>query len=278
MRVPLPPAAMPVPEEFRTGNGPPVALVTGGGRRIGAGFVRALAAQGWRVAIHARRSTADAARLAAELAAAGAPEPLLLFGDLAHPDVPARLVEACGEALRLVVNNASLFEEDGLLDFTSASWVRHLDANLRAPALIIQAFARALASGASGLVVNILDAKLQAMNPDFFSYTVSKVGLAGVTEMAARALAPAIRVNGISPAITLTWDEAGEARGDPVSLARFEQAHRRNPLGRGVTVGQLAAALMWLVETPTVTGQVLTLDAGQRFLGLPRDVSHLVDD
>lgn len=270
---------MPVPPEFAiAGGAPPLALVTGGARRIGAGLARALAEAGWRVAIHANRSMADAEALAAALAAAGAPEPLLLAGDLADPEVPARLVAAAGPALRLLVNNASLFEEDGLLDVTPASWARHLDVNLRAPALLIQAFARALPAGARGLVVNILDAKLEAMNPDFFSYTVSKVGLAGVTEMAARALAPAIRVNGISPAITLTWDPEGEARGDPLSVARFEKAHRLNPLGRGVSVADLASALLWLVATPTVTGQVLTLDAGQRFLGLPRDVSHMVED
>jgi NAD(P)-dependent dehydrogenase (short-subunit alcohol dehydrogenase family) len=269
---------MAVPAEFHTNDGPPIALVTGGARRIGAGFARALAGRGWRAAIHVNRSRDDAVRLAADLEAAGAPAPLVIAGDLSDPEVPARLVAQCGPALRLLVNNASLFEEDGLCDVTPTSWARHMDVNLRAPALLIQAFARALPPGARGLIVNILDAKLEAMNPDFFSYTVSKVGLAGVTEMAARALAPAIRVNGISPAITLTWDPEGEARGDPVSMARFERAHRRNPLGRGVSVEDLASALLWLAETPTVTGQLLTLDAGQRFLALPRDVSHMVED
>jgi NAD(P)-dependent dehydrogenase (short-subunit alcohol dehydrogenase family) len=270
---------MPVSSEFEIeGGAPPVALVTGGGRRIGAGFVRALAARGWRVAIHANRSGEDAEALAKAIESEGAPAPLSLVGDLSDPDVPAQLVARAGPDLRLLVNNASMFEEDGLMDFGPELWARHMDVNLRAPALLIQAFAKALPAGARGLVVNILDAKLAAMNPDFFSYTVSKVGLAGVTEMAARALAPAIRVNGISPAITLTWDPEGEARGDPASMARFARAHRLNPLGRGVSVADLATALLWLTETPIITGQVLTLDAGQRFLGLPRDVSHMVED
>ncbi len=269
---------MPVPEEFQTPDGPPVALVTGGARRIGAGFVRALAAAGWEVAIHANRSGVAAEALAAEVAASGAPPPRVLAGDLAVWEVPERLVAACGPRLRLLVNNASLFEPDGLCDFEAGRWAQMMDVNLRAPALLLRAFAGLVGTlpGARGLAVNILDAKLSAMNPDYFSYTVSKVGLAGVTEIAARALAPAIRVNGIAPAVTLTWDAEGEARGDPAAIARFEKAHRLNPLGRGVTVGDLASALLWLAATPTVTGQVLTLDAGQRFLGLPRDVSHMV--
>jgi NAD(P)-dependent dehydrogenase (short-subunit alcohol dehydrogenase family) len=269
---------MPVPPEFQTSDGPPVALVTGGARRIGAGFVRALAGEGWQCAIHTVSAAGEADALAQALAATGAPPPFVVEGDLADPDVPARLVAAAGPRLRLLVNNASRFEEDSLAGFDVASWSRHMAVNLRAPALLIQALAAALGPGAHALVVNILDAKLSAMNPDFFSYTVSKAGLAAVTEMAARALTPAIRVNGIAPAITLTWDAAGEARGDPRSMERFERAHRLNPLGRGVTVDDLARALLWLTQTPTVTGQVITLDAGQRFLGLPRDVSHMVED
>ncbi|MFN7177177.1 MAG: SDR family NAD(P)-dependent oxidoreductase, partial [Thermaurantiacus sp.] len=162
---------MPVPREFETESGaPPLALVTGGARRIGAGFVRALAAAGWRAAIHAHGSAGDAEALAAALKADGAPEPLVLVGDLADPAVPARLAAAAGPDLRLLVNNASLFEEDALADFGPQLWARHLDVNLRAPALLIQAFASGLPAGARGLVVNILDAKLEAMNPDFFSY------------------------------------------------------------------------------------------------------------
>jgi NAD(P)-dependent dehydrogenase (short-subunit alcohol dehydrogenase family) len=135
---------------------------------------------------------------------------------------------------------------------------------LRAPALLSQAFARA---GGEGLIVNMLDAKLSQPNPDFFSYTVSKSGLAGLTEISARAYAPRIRVCGIAPAVTLV---SGEQSG-----ANFKAVHSLNALGRGVKVEEIVAALRFIIATPTITGQIITLDAGQRFLSLPRDVQFL---
>ena len=142
--------------------------------------------------------------------------------------------------------------------------------NLLAPVLLTQAFAAMLPAGANGLVVNLSDAKLGSPNPDFFSYTISKMGLAGATELAARALAPKIRVNAIAPAVTLV--------SGPQSRDNFDQAHVLNALRRGVDVADLVRALLYLVETPTVTGQTLTVDGGQRFLALPRDVAYMVPE
>jgi NAD(P)-dependent dehydrogenase (short-subunit alcohol dehydrogenase family) len=127
-----------------------------------------------------------------------------------------------------------------------------------------QAFA---ARGGGGLIINLLDAKLAQPNPDFFSYTISKMGLAGLTELAARAYAPGIRVCGIAPAVTLV---SGEQSGE-----NFESMHSHNALGRGVEVDEIIAALRFIISTPTLTGQIITLDAGQRFLSLPRDVQFL---
>jgi NAD(P)-dependent dehydrogenase (short-subunit alcohol dehydrogenase family) len=142
-----------------------------------------------------------------------------------------------------------------------------LAVNLRAPALLSQAFAARAGEG-GGLIVNILDAKLAAPNPDFFSYTVSKAGLAAFTELAARAWAEqGIRVCGIAPSTTLV---SGEQSGD-----NFEQVHALNALGRGIEVDQIVAALRFIVAAPTLTGQTITLDGGQRFLALPRDVQFL---
>ena len=264
---------MTVPPEFHASFpasqvAPPLALVTGGAKRIGAAFARALAAEGFRLVIHCNRSRPEAELLASEIAASGAPAPLVVQEDLAEPDIGERILDALPLAPAILINNASLFEVDHIPDFSSALWDRHIAVNLRAPALLIQAMARRLPQGCNGLVVNLSDAKLEALNPDYFSYTVSKIGLAGVTEMAARALAPRIRVNAIAPAVTLGWG--------PKSRGVFEKAHKMNLLGRGVEVEHLVAALLYLVRTPTVTGQTLTLDAGQRFLALPRDVSYMV--
>ncbi|RYY32273.1 MAG: SDR family oxidoreductase, partial [Sphingomonadales bacterium] len=123
-------------------------------------------------------------------------------------------------------------------------------------------------AGANALIVNILDAKLAQPNPDFFSYTISKMGLAGLTELSARALAGrGIRVNAIAPSITLV---SGEQTRD-----NFDEVHRLNALRRGVEVGQIVAALRYIAGAATMTGQTITLDAGQRFLSVPRDVQFL---
>jgi len=241
-------------------EGPRTAVVTGAAKRIGAEIARALAADGWHVLIHCHRSRAEAEALAAELGHAS-----VVASDLADPEAPARIVGAL-EGLppaRLLVNNASIFAYDAAHDFTAQGWDAHLAVNLRAPLLLAQAL-----SDRVRLVVNLLDAKLAAPNPDFFSYTVSKAGLAAATELLARAWAGrGIRVCGIAPSVTLV--------SGPQSRENFEQVHALNALGRGVRVEEIVAALRFIIATPTFTGQTITLDAGQRFLGLARDVQFL---
>ncbi len=248
--------------EFGT---PRTAIVTGGARRIGAALVRALATDGWHVLIHCRRSEDEAHALAEELGDARVVE-----AELADP-AAADIILAAAAGMPppgLLVNSASAFEADSLADFTAASWDMHMAVNARAPALLTQGFARAVPPGAGGLVVNLLDAKLAAPNTDFLSYTVAKMALAGFTELAARALAARhIRVCAIAPAVTLV--------SGPQSEANFAAVHARNPLARGVAVEDIVRALRFIVATPVLTGQTITLDAGQRFLALDRDVQFL---
>jgi NAD(P)-dependent dehydrogenase (short-subunit alcohol dehydrogenase family) len=241
------------------------AIVTGGARRIGAELARALAADGWEVLIHCHRSVAEAEALAAELGAAK-----IVVADLAEGDAAARIMAATQgmPPPALLVNSASRFAYDSLDDFDVAGWEAHAAINLRAPALLTQAFARAVPEGAGGLIVNLLDAKLAQPNPDFFTYTLAKMGLAGLTELSARALAGrGIRVCGIAPSVTLV--------SGPQSRANFEEVHAYNALGRGVRVEEIVAALRFIVATPSLTGQTILLDGGQRFLSLPRDVQFL---
>ena len=243
-------------------EGPRTAIVTGGAKRIGAALCRALSEGGWHLLIHCLNSRSEADALADELGNASVVE-----ADLAEPDCAHRIFAAL-EGLpppQLLVNNASRFNFDSADGFTTDEWDVHFDTNLRAPALLTQAFGRA-AEG--GLVVNLLDAKLASPNPDFYSYTVSKMGLAGLTELSARALAARrIRVCGIAPSVTLV--------SGPQSRDNFEAVHRMNALRRGVDVTEIVAALRFLIATPSITGQTITLDGGQRFLGLPRDVQFL---
>lgn len=251
---------MPTPPEF---GADPLAIVTGGAKRIGAVLSRALAAEGWRVLVHCNTSRADAHALAGEIGG------VVVAADLARADAVDAIMGAAGGRARLLVNNASLFVYDRLDDFTEADWTAHMDVNVRAPVMLARAFARALPDGARGLVVNLLDAKLTAPNPDYFSYTVSRYALAGAGELLARALAPRCRVNAIAPWVTMT--------SGPQNRADFERVHAMTPLGMGVEADDLARALMFLVASPTMTGQTITVDAGARFMGLPRDVAFLED-
>ncbi len=244
------------------------AIVTGGAKRIGAQLVRALAADGWHVVIHCHTSIDEAAALRDALIADGGGASIVT-ADLGDPAAAAAIVAAAVAAAPpgLLVNSASRFDGDHFDDFTADQWDRHMAINLRAPALLIQAFAAAVER--DGMVVNLLDAKLASLNPDFLSYTVSKIGLAGLTELAARAYAPKLRVNAIAPAVTMV--------SGPQSRENFEKAHTRNPLGRGVDVAEIVATLRYIVATPTLNAQTITLDAGQRLLGLPRDVAYIVE-
>jgi NAD(P)-dependent dehydrogenase (short-subunit alcohol dehydrogenase family) len=248
--------------EFGTSR---TAIVTGGAKRIGAAFSRALAEDGWHVLIHCNRSHAEAQALAEELGNAS-----VVAADLAAPDCAERIFAALKglPPAGLLVNNASRFVYDAFDGFDAAGWAAHMDANARAPALLTQAFSNAVPAGEAGLVVNLLDAKLAFPNPDFFSYTLSKMLLSGLTELTARILAERrIRVCGIAPAVTLV--------SGPQSAENFEQVHTMNPLHHGISPEDLVAALRYAVGSPGFTGQTIVLDAGQRFLGLPRDVQYL---
>lgn len=243
---------------------PRTAIVTGGAKRIGAAIARALSADGWHLLIHCNRSVAEAEALAAELGNAS-----VVSAELSEPDAADRIFAAARELppIRLLVNNASRFSYDSADDFSLADWDSHQAINLRAPALLSRAFAAAAGEG-GGLIVNLLDAKLAQPNPDFFTYTISKIGLAGLTELTARAYARAgIRVCAIAPSVTMV--------SGPQSRENFEKVHRLNALGQGVDVEHILAALRFIIAAPTLTGQVITLDGGQRFLSLPRDVQFL---
>lgn len=237
---------------------PRTAIVTGAGKRVGAHVAAALVERGWTVLAHVRRSLDPVPQGAVKVVA-----------DLADSSA-AGAIFAAAESLppaRLLVNNAARFAWDGLMDFRVEEFHAHMAVNVRTPVLLTRQFA-CQERGGGGLVVNILDAKLAALNPDFLSYTLSKQALAGFTELAAGALAGrGIRVNAIAPALML--------KSPGQSDRNFETMHARNPLGRGVTPAHVVAALDYLVGCDTVTGEVLTIDGGQRFAPPARDVQFL---
>jgi len=243
------------------------ALVTGAGLRIGRALAMALAADGFFVFVHHNRSAAGAKATVAAIAAAGG-RAKAVRADLSSARQAEALIGKCrarGVRLTCLVNNASLFKLDRTPTARAADFDMHVAINLRAPLLLSQALARQLPDGESGLIVNMLDQKLFNLNPDFLSYTLSKIGLHGLTTLLAQSFAPRLRVAGIAPGLTL--------RSGSQTDARFADQHAANPLGVGVTTDDLVRALRFIVATPTYTGDTLVVDSGEHLTGRPRDIA-----
>ena len=233
------------------------ALVTGAGRRIGRALALEAARAGFDVAVHYRTAKGDAQAVADEIAALGR-EAVILDAELSNEDQTAGLIGRAAQALgpvTLLINSASTFEDDRLTTATRQSWDAHLDANLRAPVVLAQAFAAALPAEAEGQIVNIVDQRVLRPNPQFFSYSLSKAALWWATQTMAQDLAPRIRVNAIGPGPVLA--SVHQAPGE------FEQEAAGTPLGRPVSLDDLTAALRYLIDAPSVTGQMIAVDAGQ---------------
>ncbi|HEX8570093.1 MAG TPA: SDR family oxidoreductase [Caulobacteraceae bacterium] len=232
-----------------------VALVTGAARRIGRALALEAAAAGYDVAVHYNRSKDAAEALAGEIRELGV-RAEIVPADLSSLDDATRLLPQAAGLLgpvTLLVNNASLFLGDRMGTLTPETWSAHLDANLRAPIFLAQAFAAQ--PGATGLIVNLLDQRVWNPNPLFFSYTVSKAALWSATRTMAQALAPGVRVNAIGPGPTLPSIHQSEAD----FLAEASQTL----LQRRATPAEIAAALRYLIDAPSVTGQMIAVDGGQ---------------
>lgn len=240
-----------------------VALVTGGAKRVGAAIARRLAAEGWQVVIHCHASREEAEALAAEIGNAAVAQ-----ADLADRDAVDGLIEQASAPFgppTALVNNASVFQRDEIATMTWESWERHATPNLAAPVFLAKRFAEALPDGEQGAIVNLLDQKVGNLNPDFLSYTASKIGLAGLTPVLAMALAPRIRVNGVAPGLTLI-----SGKQTPESFAR---AWKDTVLGRGSTPEDIAAGVAFLLASPAITGQTIVIDGGESLFRRPRDVA-----
>lgn len=255
---------------------PGAALVTGGAQRLGAAMAKALAADGWAVAISYMGSIDAAETLIAEIAETGGRAAAVPADFLNEAEVEG-LVDAAsaalGSPLTCLVNNASIFEFDTVETATRESWDRHFESNLRAPFVLTQRFAaqappaRTDAAGepvASAAVVNMIDQRVWKPTPEFMTYTIAKMGLWAFTRTAAQALAPRIRVNGIGPGPTL--------RGGRQSEEDFASQRAATVLERGAGPDDIAAALRFILASPAMTGQMLAMDGGQHLAWRTPDV------
>lgn len=252
------------------------ALITGAGARLGRAMAVWLAERGWQVAVHYASSEGGARETLAQMRAGGG-DGACLKADLLDPDQVAALVphavEALDGPLNLLINNASIFEHDTLLNATAESWDRHMGSNLRAPLFLTQAFAHQAPKAvtdehgeplARALVINMVDQRVKKPTPEFMTYSLAKAGLWALTRTAAQALAPDIRVNAIAPGPTLI--------GARQSAEHFQRQRQNTVLGRGAHPSDITGALAYFLEAPAVTGQLIAVDGGQHLAWQTPDI------
>ena len=231
------------------------ALVTGAGRRIGRAIALRLAAAGWDVAIHCGHHVDEAEAVAAEVRALGV-RAAVVPADLGQEDAVRTIVDRATAAvgpLALLVNNASLFDDDRFGGLEKATWDAHFAVNLRAPVVLAEAFAAQATDG--GAIVSLLDQRVLRPNPLFFSYALTKSALWTATQMMAQALAPRIRVNAVAPGPVLPSCHQDRAAFDLEAAGTL--------LGHACSPEEIAEAVLFLAAAPSVTGQVIAVDSGQ---------------
>lgn len=244
------------------------ALVTGAARRIGRHLALDLAKNGVAIAVHHNGSDTEA-QAVVETIEAGGGTAICIQADLSSVEETTRLVEDAttqiGLPLDILVNNASVFQQDSLSSLTADSWALHHNVNLRAPVLLTQAFAAQVPAGSPAAVINIIDQRVLKLNPQYMSYTAAKAGLLAVTKTMAQDLAHKhIRVNGIGPGPTLPNDHQTEAE--------FTAEASSVPLGAGPSLDEITAGVRFLLETPSMTGQMIALDGGQHLAWRTKDI------
>lgn len=245
----------------------PAALVTGAGKRIGRAIALTLAKAGYDIAVHYRGSAEAAQSVVDEVRALGR-RAETVQADLADEAQVRGLVpaaaKALGRPLTLLVNNASVFEDDRVGTLSRDSWDLHLETNLRAPIVLAEAFAGQAADGSA--VVNLLDQRVLKPDPRFFSYSLSRAGLWWATQTLAQALAPRIRVNGVGPGPTLPSIHQTEAE--------FAAEAAATPLARPGSPEAVAQAVLWLARADLVTGQMIAVDGGQHLAWKTPDIQE----
>ncbi len=248
-----------------------VALVTGGARRLGEAIVRDLTANGFAVAIHCNTSRKDADRLAADIYGRGG-RAAVVQADLSQQETAERVIAEATETLgpvQLLVNNASLFDDDSALDFEWDVWDRHFAVHVKAPVMLARKMAETLPQAMEGLVVNMIDQRVWRLTPKFFSYTLSKSALWTATRTMAQALSPRVRVNAIGPGPTL--------QNERQNTADFQRQVSGLLLERGPDLSELGATIRYLWSARSITGQMIALDGGQHLAWETPDVYGIAE-
>ena len=231
-------------------------IVTGGATRIGAAIAKKLSGNKVEIVIHFNKSRTKAIALKKELEKNGT-KIHLVKGNLNKEEDIKKIIKSSKKYLKYfdcLINNASMFENDKLENFSSESWNKHLNINLKAPALLTREFAKNV-KGKNNNVINIIDQRVFKLTPFFFSYTLSKTGLYTLTKTSAMSLAPKIRVNGIAPGPTI--------KNKRQSKIHFKKQFLATPLKQQVNVNEISNAVDFFIKTSSITGQVISIDSGQ---------------
>ena len=241
-------------------------LITGAAKRLGRGIALDLARHGWNVAIYYNSSEKEARATEADAKSAGN-KVALLKADLSHEAQTASLIARAAKELgplTALINSASIFQNDEWYSADRASWDKHIETNLRAPFVLSQEFARQVPRDESGAIVNIIDQRVLKPTPQFMSYSLSKAGLYWLNTTLAQALAPRVRVNAVGPGPTM--------KNERQSLADFDRQREATLLGHGAEPADICAAVRYLLEAPSVTGQMIAVDGGQHLIWQTPDV------
>ena len=231
-------------------------IITGGATRIGAAIAEKLAGPSIEIIIHFNKSKLKAENLKKKLQKLGT-KVYLIKGDLSKERDLHKIIKFSKSKMKYfdcLVNNASLFENDKLENFSSKSWEKHISINLKAPALLSKEFSKNI-RGKNNNIINIIDQRIFKLTPYFFSYTLSKTGLYTLTKTSAMSLSPNIRVNGIAPGPTIKNKRQSEKH--------FKNQYLATPLKKQVNIKEICNAVDFFIKNSSITGQVLAIDSGQ---------------
>ena len=231
-------------------------IITGGATRIGAAIAEKLSGPNIEITIHFNRSKSKAENLKKNLQKLGT-KVYLIRADLSKEKDIHKIIKFSKSKMKFfdcLINNASLFENDKLENFSSKSWEKHISTNLKAPALLSKEFSKNI-RGKNNNIINIIDQRVFKLTPFFFSYTLSKTGLYTLTKTSAMSFSPRIRVNGIAPGPTIKNKRQSEKH--------FKNQYLATPLKQQVNVNEICNAVDFFIKNSSITGQVLAIDSGQ---------------
>ena len=232
-------------------------IITGGATRIGATIAESLADHKNQITIHYNKSKKKAEKLKKILEKKGS-KIFLIKADLNKISELNKIIKFANikmKGINCLINNASLFQKDNIKNFSIKGWDKHININLKAPAILIKQFAKIVSKNIQANIINIVDQRVFKLTPYFLSYTLSKTGLYTLTKTSAMSLAPNIRVNGIAPGPTV--------KNKRQSANNFKKQYLSTLLKKSVDTKEISSAIKFLITNKSITGQVIAIDSGQ---------------